>query len=169
MDLGVGEWDFIAQTNIHCQSRRYLVGVLGVSVQRIAADAARKISTALEKEDRLSEQEAGKRIGYHRKTREHKETVGGNALQHVELRVLVPASNLDFMPPVDPTQRARIVKSILIGIARPGNRISDGGVAVDLYKRRPNGEVQAGLVTKPQAEGCCVVGPLSIEKFIPQI
>ena len=169
MDLGVGEREFIAQAHVQGQPRGHLIRVLRVAVQRVAPDAARKIAPALEKEDRLSEKEAGERIWYHGKTREHKETVGGNALQHVELRMLVAASELEFVATVHPTHRARIVKGILIRVARPGNRISDRGVAVDLDKRRPDGEVQARLVTKTQAGRRCVVGPLPIEKFIPQI
>ena len=86
VDFGVGERQFVAQTEIQGQTASDFVGVLRVTVQRFAPNTAGKIAAALEKENRLAEQKAGKGIGNHGERREHKEAVGGDALQHIDMR-----------------------------------------------------------------------------------
>ena len=63
-----------------------MIGILGVRVQSVAADAAREVATSLQKEHRLTKEEAGEGIG-NGKRRKYKESVGGDALQHVDLVV----------------------------------------------------------------------------------
>ena len=104
-------------------------------------------------ENRLAKQEASERIRDNGKSREHKEAVGRNTLQHVHLQVLVTAAELEFVPTVHPAQRTGIIKRILVGVPRPRDWISNGGVAIDLNEWGPGGGVQAWLVTKTEAVG----------------
>ncbi len=66
-----------------------------------------KITPALQEEDGLAKQEAGERVGHDRETGENKETVGGDALQRVDLQVLVTASKFEFVASVHPAQTSR--------------------------------------------------------------
>ena len=169
MDLGVGEWEFVTQSDIQRQTRRCFVRVLDVAVQRIASDTAGKIAAALEKENGLAEQKARKRIRHNRKRRKNKETVGRNALQDIDLQMLVTSAELDFVAAVHPTERGGIVKRILVRVARPRNRISDGGIPVHLNERRTYGSIQARLIAKTKAFGSRVVDSFAVEEFIPQV
>src|SRR5437764_8004706 len=80
--------------------------------------------------------------------------------------MLIASPKFQFVAAVNPAQGTRIIKSIFVAVARSGNWIADGGVAVDLNERRADGEIQAGRVTESEAGGRGVIGALAIQKFI---
>src|SRR5271168_1965249 len=83
--------------------------------------------------------------------------------------MLISAPKFKFMTAMHPAQRSRVVEGILIGVARPGNRIADGSVARHLNGGRAYGQVQAGLVLEAEAGWGSVIGVQAKKKFIPQV
>jgi hypothetical protein len=96
LDLGVGERQVITQAKVQGQARGRLERVLNISVRGISPDAV-KVTQALQKDDRLTEQEAGERIGNDGRRCEHKEAIAGDALQGVDLQALISASEFEFV------------------------------------------------------------------------
>lgn len=82
--FGVRRRHFVPQPVVNGQPRRNFPGILRVEVEGLATQIAREIAASLQKENRLAEQEAGERI-VNRKCGEHKETVGGDALEYIDL------------------------------------------------------------------------------------
>src|SRR6185312_7360141 len=123
---------------------------------------------ALQKDDGLAKQEAGERVGHDGRRRENKEAIAGDTLQRVDLQALVPAAEFELVTATHPAQRAGDVVSILISIARPGNRIPDGGVARHLNRGRAYGQVKAGSVAEAEFSRGSVTGVLAVEEFISQ-
>ena len=122
-----------------------LTRVLYIGVGCVSPDAPLEIPKALQEDDWLTKKEAGKRIGHDRKTGKHKKTVGRDSLQRVDLQVLISASEFEFVAAMHPAQRSRVVKSILICIARSGNRIANGGIAGNLDRWRTDAMSRLGL------------------------
>jgi len=115
----------------------------------------------------LPGEKAGKRIG-HRKWREDEESVGGNALQHIDALMLVATAKLELMPAMHPGQRSGVVKNIFVRVARPGDWVADRRIAVHLDKRRPHGNIEAGRVLKTKSGRCLVVFMLAKEELVTQ-
>src|SRR6185312_12702790 len=168
LDLGVGERQIITQAKVQGEPRGRLERILDIRVHGISPDTAFKITQALQKDDRLAKQEAGERIGYDGWRRENKEAIAGDALQRVDLEALVSASEFELVTAAHPAQRTGDVVSILISIARPRNRIADGGIACHLNGGRTYGQVQAGSVSEAELRGSRVTGVLTIKEFISQ-
>jgi len=72
------------------------------------------------------------------------------------------------MTPFDPRDRARVVKRILVRVARAGDGIADGGVAAHLDKRRTDGRFERRCVSKSQARWRRVIQVFIEQKFIAQ-
>src|SRR6266550_3998286 len=88
LDFGVGEWQVVAQSEIQGQPLRDFVRILHIAIQRVATNAARKVAAALQEEDRLPKQETRERIGDWKRNKDE-EAVGGDALQHIHLKMLI--------------------------------------------------------------------------------
>ena len=131
MNFCVGKWQFITQAIIQGHTAIELVSVLPVSVQRVASNAPIEIAAALQKHDRHAIQETGKSIG-NRKSGEHKESVGCDALQGIHLQMLISATKLEFVCAANPTQCAGIIKGVFVSIARAGDRIANTRIAAYL-------------------------------------
>src|SRR4030095_15076975 len=148
MDFSVGEWKIVTQSEVQGQMRRDLVSILRISIQSVAADAARKISAALQEEDRGAKQEAGKGVRDYRKGSEDKETIGGNSLQHIDLKALVSAAEFEFVIATGPADVSGRVKGVLVTVARASDWIAHRGVSVDLNEGRTDRHFETGIVFK---------------------
>src|SRR6201999_2941856 len=144
VNLGIGLGQFVTQSRIDGEMRRDFIRVLYIYVPIVAANAAREVADALQEDDRLPHEKAGERVG-HRERREHKEAVGRDALQHVNLLALVSTAELQLVLAAHPTQRSRNVVNIFIGVARYGDRIPHFGIAAYLYERRSGGNIETGV------------------------
>ena len=76
-----------------------LPSVLTVQVKRLAAQSPVKVPPSLQKNYRLAKEEARKRVA-ERECRKYKEAVRRDALQHVNLVVLITAAELNLVGPV---------------------------------------------------------------------
>src|SRR5258705_6392633 len=112
-------------------------------MHRVPSNAAREVAATLEKEHRLSKQEAGEGVR-DRESGKHEKSVGGDSLQHIDLSALISATEFQFVTAMNPGKRARVVKGVLIGVAGSRDGIAHRGVAIDLNKRGTDGCLKAG-------------------------
>src|SRR5882762_3843342 len=127
-----------------------------------------KLPPPLQKDHRFPGQKAGKAIAVG-KVGEHKEAIGCDPLQGVDLVAPEPAAELQLMVSAYPAQGAGQVEGVLIGIPWSRDRVADRGVPAHLDERRPGSGPKRGLILKAQAGRRFVVDVLIEQKLVSQV
>ena len=158
MIFGGGERKLPTQAEIESQVGGDFVSILAVSIDSAIADVAAEISATLQEHDGIAGKKIGKAIVVEEvclrgNAGEDKESVGGDALQGIDLVTAVASAEFKFVAAVNPTERAGEVEGILISVARAGDGIADRSVASDLNEWRSRGGRQRGCVLKSERRG----------------
>ena len=99
---------------------------------------------------------------------DHEESVGGNALQDVDVLVFEATAEFQLVPSTHPTQRSTVIVDILKAITRAGDGVAYCRISIDLDKRRTHRNIKTGLVGKAKIGWRSVVGAFTEEEFIAQ-
>ena len=82
--------------------------------------------------------------------------------------VFEATAEFQLVSATNPTQRSTVIVDILKAITRSGDGIAYRRITIDLDKRRPNGNVKTGLVSKAESGWRGVVRAFSEKEFVAQ-